>query len=171
LKLKKDTKMFLIGGLIVVIGIVCYGSLILFRAHSLKYMWTLGSGRGRLPLMKHSLVMIKNNPILGAGFNHFTSEMIDQGVEDKHRAFIYPVHNTFLLFFSELGIPAGVLFIIFLMTTLFYSRRKINKDWIDYGIWIGVITFIINAQFHTLFSQDPTFDLLMVMLAYLSVDL
>jgi len=144
-------------------------SLILIRANSIKYVWSLGTGTGRLELIKHAIAMIKKQPIIGVGLNHFTEAMVYQGVVEKYRGFIYPVHNTFLLFLSETGIPAGLFFIGFLIYLLILSWKKAKKNLVNFGIWIGVVTFLINAQFHTLFNQDPTFDMLMIMCGYLSI--
>ncbi len=165
LKRSKALTVLIVGLVIFVFSI---GSLVFMRAETLRYVWTLGSGRGRLVLAKQSLTMMENYPVFGIGFNHFTDEMINQGVPEEHRGFIFPVHNTFLLFFSELGIPAGMLFITFVGLLFFKAWRRVQEDWINFGIWIGASTFLISAQFHALFNQDPTFDLFMLMMGYLA---
>lgn len=165
--IKRKKPLMVIGAGIALVTVV-YGSLILARAGSLRYVWKLGSGRGRLILIRQSLTMMKNNPIFGAGINHFTHEMMNQGVSEEHRGFIYPVHNTFLLFFSELGIPAGLAFATFVGVLIINLRKKVIDNWLNFGVWVGAITFLINSQFHALFNRDPSFDMFMVMMGYLA---
>jgi hypothetical protein len=48
-------------------------------------------------------------------------------------------------------------------------KRNIFKSKpITFGIWIGLLTFIISSQFHPLFNLDPTFDMFMLILGYYS---
>lgn len=149
--------------------IVFFSPLFLSRIASFKHIWTLGSGRVRLDLIKQAWLMIKAFPFLGVGLNHFTQAMNIQDLPPELKGFMYPVHNTFLLFFAELGILAGVMFMLFVVWSLYRTFGKSFNNWINFGIWVGAFSFLINAQFHTLFNQDPTFDLLIVFLAYLSV--
>jgi hypothetical protein len=142
---------------------------VLSRTQSLSNIWISDNGLGRIELMKHAYIMTINNPVFGVGINRFTEVMLEQGVKEEFRGFIYPVHNTFLLIFSEMGIPAGILFIIFIFIILIHSWQRIEHNLINIGIFLGVITFIINAQFQTLFNQDASFDFLMLFLGYLTV--
>jgi len=147
---------------------VLFSPLFLSRIASFRYIWTLGSGRVRLDLIDQAWLMIKAFPLFGVGLNHFTRVMNLQNLPPELKGFMFPVHNTFLLFFAELGTLAGILFIVFVFWNLYQSFRKSLKSWVRFGIWVGAFTFLINAQFHTLFSQDPSFDLFIILLAYLS---
>ncbi|MPN02901.1 hypothetical protein SDC9_150122 [bioreactor metagenome] len=111
--------------------------------------------------------MIYQNP-LGVGLNNFTTELVKYNIPPSLYGFIVPVHNTFLIFFTELGIPGGIIFFVFLFSIFLKNFHKNKKNIINYSIWIGILTFIINSQIHPLFNLDPTFDLLMVILAYYS---
>lgn len=146
-----------------------FSSLLLLRLKTLNFIWSLGSGKGRLELIHQAWKMIQQQPIFGIGLNHFTAVMAKQNLSPTSRGFLYPVHNTFLLFITELGIPAGFLFIFLISSVMFSSWKKLKNNWISIGIWLGTFTFLINAQFHTLFNQDPSLDMFMVLLAYLSV--
>jgi O-antigen ligase len=121
-----------------------------------------------LLLIAQAMEMIKDFPLFGVGLNHFTISMALHELTPEARGFLYPVHNTVLLFISELGIPAGLLFIIFVVQVFQNSWRISQKTWTKFGIWAGASTFLINSQFHTLFNQDPSFDMFIVMLAYLT---
>lgn len=153
----------------VVLLLLVYAYIISTRLRTLSDIWTAGTGRGRLDLVEQAWFMMRHFPVFGVGLNHFTYIMAQQDLVPRVRAFLYPVHNTFLLFSSELGIPAGILFALFVAVSLWRSWKRVQKSWVLFGVWVGALTFIINAQFHTLFHQDPTFDTFMVMLSFLSV--
>lgn len=170
-KSKKSIEFNLVASVIVPIlaTVLILSSLLISRLASAKYVWTLGSGRVRLDLINQAWLMIREFPVLGVGLNHFTQIMSMGDLPPELKGFMFPVHNTFLLFFAELGILAGILFLVFVIVSLYRTFGKSFNNWVNYGIWIGAFSFLINAQFHTLFNQDPTFDLLIVFLAYLSV--
>jgi len=158
--LLKKWKWILLGGVGI---IVLYGGYFFTRLQSFSYIFTLGSGRGRVELAQEAFEMIRMFPITGVGLNHFTQTMVAQNVSGAAAYFLYPVHNTWLLFASELGLPAMFLFAIFALSILW----RVPKNIAHFSVWVACITFLINSQFHTLFSQDPTLDLFVVFLAYL----
>lgn len=156
--------------LICLLGIIIINSNnIIERAVSVKNVWTQGTGSGRIEHIRQAFAMMQNHPLIGVGFNNFTKAMLDQGLDNKYREFFYPIHNTFLLFFSELGIPAGMIFLIFAIQLMTRNYNKSQHNLFDYSLWIATLCFIINSQFHTLFSQDPSFDLFMALAAFLSI--
>ena len=146
-----------------VVIIFLYGGYFFTRLQSFSYIFSLGSGRGRVELTEEAVEMIRSFPFFGVGLNHFTQTMVTQNVSGAAAYFLYPVHNTWLLFASELGLPAVFLFVLFVL----YILRRIPKSLTHFSVWVACITFLINSQFHTLFSQDPTLDLFVVFLAYL----
>jgi len=151
------------------IGVFFYlfGSQFVFRLNSFRDIWITGNGRGRLNLMIRSWQMVQDFPLFGVGLNRFTKAIMDYNLSLEEKTFLYPVHNTFLLFFAETGIFGGFLFFGFFAFCLSKIYKKASKNWLNFGIWLAVFTFFINAQFHTLFSLDPSLDLTMVMMAYL----
>ncbi len=70
----------------------------------------------RFELAEIAMAMIRDHPLLGVGLNNFANV-----VQDYERLFLYvsefrhPVHNMFLLEFSEIGIPGGFFYILFLL--------------------------------------------------------
>ncbi|MBI5620163.1 O-antigen ligase family protein [Candidatus Gottesmanbacteria bacterium] len=147
---------------------ILLGPQLLARASTFTSLASLSSGRVRLDLMRQAVTITGEYPFFGTGLNLFTQAMNAHDLPPEIKGFMYPVHNTFLLFFSELGIPAGVLFLVFTAYCLITSWKKAKQNWENFGIWLGAVTFIINAQFQTLFNQDPTFDFFMVYLAFLT---
>ncbi len=152
--------------LIVITGTV--GPYIITRLEDILSALSLGSAQVRILLMEYAWKMIQSYPLWGVGLNHFTSALTTFDLPIGLKGFTYPVHNTFLLFFSELGIPAGLLFLLFIYLIFQRSYKSLKDNWVNIGIWVGTLTFLINGQFHTLFNQDPTFDVFMVLLGYLA---
>lgn len=148
---------------------VFFGGALLDRLTSLSAVWSQGTGVGRTYLIEQALFQIIKFPLFGVGLNRFTEIMSAQDLPVVVRNFLFPVHNTFLLFFSEIGIPGGLLFIIFTAGILYSSLQRATKSLLTFGVWVGAATFIVNSQFHTLFHQDPSLDIFMVLLAFLSV--
>lgn len=153
---------------ILIILMMFFGSQLLTRASTFSSLASLSSGRVRLDLMKQAILITGEFPLFGTGLNLFTQAMNAHDLPPEIKGFMYPVHNTFLLFFSELGIPAGLLFLLFTAYCLLSSWKKAKQNWMYLGIWLGAVTFVVNAQFQTLFNQDPAFDFFMVYLAFLT---
>lgn len=150
------------------LSLVAVVPIITSRLQTIPDFLQTGAGSGRIDLIEQAVWMIKESPIFGVGLNNFTKIMAQNDLSPAARNFLYPVHNTFLLFLSELGIPAGILFIAFVFVSLKSSFAKVKNNLVNFGVWVGAFTFVINAQFHTLFNLDPSLDIFMVMLAYLT---
>jgi O-antigen ligase len=147
--------------------LVIFSGLLQARLQSFKYIWSLGSGRGRLVLLKEAGEMIRNSPVWGVGLNHFTRVMRETSSDPEVLSLLYPVHNTFILFFSELGLIGGLLFVVVVSGVFWLSYKKAFKNWQRLGVLVGALTFVVNAQFHTLFDSDPSLELFMVMAGFL----
>ena len=123
-----------------------------------------GSLYSRLSLLNTSIQMIKLKPLTGIGLNNFSFENYNK----DSSIFIAPPHNTLFIFFSELGIPTTIFFILFIYLSLKPKKPFFKKETITFGVWVGLLTFIISSQFHPLFNLDPTFDMFMLILGYYS---
>ena len=153
----------------IIVLLVPVGGGLYDRLSTVSTVWSQGTGVGRIHLMQQALFQLSKFPLFGVGLNRFTEIMSAQDLPIEIRNFLFPVHNTFLLFFSETGIPGGLLFAMFAFAMLGATLARAKKSLISYGVWLGAATFVVNAQFHTLFHQDPSLDFFMVLLAYLSV--
>lgn len=140
------------------------------RLKSFTSFATIGNGQARMELINHAFEFIENKPLTGVGINHFTVELDKKTLSPDMRFFVFPVHNTIVLFFSELGIIAGIIFVLWLINTLIIGFKLIKNKFepLTFGMIVAIFTFILNSQFHTLFNQDPTFDLLILASAYLT---
>lgn len=138
------------------------------RIQTFGGLWNINRGIGRYGLIEHAFSMIWSFPLFGVGLNHFTQILHQQILLGDVQTFFFPVHNTILLFAAEMGLPAAILFIFFVIKQLQIAWNKSKNNFIFGGIFIGAITFIFNSQFHTLFTQDPTFETFMLFLGFLS---
>lgn len=141
---------------------------IVLRLSSFKLIFSLGTGKDRWLLMKEAGVMIKNYPAWGVGLNNFTGVLAQSDLTGLASRLLFPVHNTFVLFASEIGLLATVSFIVFIGLVLVKSFQQSFKNIFMMGVWLSCVSYIFNSQFHALFSQDPTFDYFMLMLGLLS---
>jgi len=73
---------------------------------------------GRLILMDLAFRMIKDHPWFGVGANNFVSLIQQYATPDIKNAWLYTVHNMYLLVWSETGIGGLLTFILFLVVTL-----------------------------------------------------
>ncbi len=147
--------------------LVIFGGLLQLRIRSFNYIWSLGSGRGRVVLMREAAKMIKSNPAWGVGLNHSVKVMRDASNNPEVLGLLYPVHNTFVLFFAELGLIGGLLVVVLTGSVFWLSYRKSSRTWQGFGVLLGALTFVTNAQFHTLFGSDPSLEIFMVMAGFL----
>jgi len=73
-----------------------------------------GAAETRIPLMQIAFNMIKDNPLLGVGLSGYESEhrRYDDTKEKVLDDFDWPVHNIFLHFTAEAGIPSLIFFLL-----------------------------------------------------------
>ena len=86
-----------------------------------------GAAESRIPLMKLALRIIADNPILGVGSNNFSVAMNRYltGEFRSPNAFLFIVHNKYLLIWAETGIVGLLAFLGFLLGAL----RKGSQCW------------------------------------------
>lgn len=82
----------------------------------------------RNDLIAHTLTIIKSHFFLGVGFNNF---LVYLSLVDKKLGqvfFIQPVHNIYLLLFSEIGIIGLLIILLFIVRTVIHvSGNKKNR--------------------------------------------
>ena len=79
-----------------------------------------GSAESRIPLVNLASRIIEDNPILGVGSNNFTVAMERYLTPEfrNGRAFLFAVHNKYLLVWAETGIGGLLAFLAFLAGSL-----------------------------------------------------
>ena len=164
-KLKQTVAMILVVLVVLIISIVPSAR---ERIATIPNFISNGSGKVRVQLIEESLMMISHHPLFGVGPNHFVRAMAQRDLVPELRGFMFPVHNTFLLFASEMGIPMVTVFIIVIsMSLIKLSSSQNPKNNIErIAIYTAIVSFVISSQFHALYNQDPTFELLFIFLAW-----
>ena len=74
-----------------------------------------GSAESRVPLMKLALRITEEHPVIGVGPNNFTVVMDRYLTAEFRHAFLYVVHNKFLLVLSETGLAGLMAYLAFLI--------------------------------------------------------
>ncbi|MEK7595269.1 MAG: O-antigen ligase family protein [Patescibacteria group bacterium] len=75
-------------------------------------------------LIKSSSLMIRDNFLFGVGTASFTRKLEGYGGVRGIIRFVHPVHNIFLLVFSELGLVGFLLFILFLIKAYIHLENS-----------------------------------------------
>jgi putative inorganic carbon (hco3(-)) transporter len=77
-----------------------------------------GSAESRIPLMNLSFRIFADNPVQGVGANNFSVAMGHYLTPEFRHAFLYAVHNTYMLVLCETGIGGLLAFLAFLWVTI-----------------------------------------------------
>lgn len=103
-------------------------SIIFFVARNIDYRYFI-----KQPLLERmsyvglSMGMIKDHPIIGVGMGQFVSEMKKYSESSMLLWQYQPVHNIYMLIFSEIGIVGLSLFILLILRIISY--RQISAIW------------------------------------------
>lgn len=73
---------------------------------------------GRIILIDLALRIIKDNPVFGIGANNFVLLIRQYATPDIANAWLYTVHNMYLLVWAETGIGGLFAFVLFLLVTV-----------------------------------------------------
>lgn len=164
LKFGQQIPILAAGIVFITLAFTLFSNSLLTRINSIStLMQNDNSGITRINMAIMSFKIFAEKPLTGIGLNNFTFEAYRQGFNPD---FIAPPHNTILIFLVELGLPACLLFIIATFLSLKPKPPLFNQSPVMFGVWLGLITFVISSQFHPLFNLDPTFDLFMLVLGY-----
>jgi len=151
------------------VGVIIWLSAeIILRLSSFRSIFSLGTGKDRWLLIKEAVEMIKAYPVWGIGLNNFTAALAQSDLTGLSKRLLFPVHNTFVLLMSELGLLPMLFFIFFVGWMLVKTARTSFKNIFLFGVWFGCLSYVFNSQFHALFSQDASFDYFMLMLGLLA---
>jgi len=141
--------------------------------------FTRGSVRSRMLIWKGTLLMIKNNPVLGVGTGNFeiAYPFWSAGREDVFRplgARVANAHNDYLEIAAENGI-IGLLFFLFLVFTIFkvtflnLKRGSPEEKLITVFVFSSLIAILVNS-FAAFPLKNPSVILYFYLnLAFLSI--
>ena len=77
-----------------------------------------GSAESRIPLMNLAFRITEDHPLLGVGANNFTVAMGPYLTSEFRQAFLFAVHNKYLLVLAETGIGGLIAFLAFFTGTM-----------------------------------------------------
>ena len=106
-----------------------------------------GSARSRLPQFSVAWNVIKVHPFIGVGLNNYTLVAPDYDLTPTTISVVFPhpVHNIYMLYAAEMGIPGALFFIWFLFATLTLAFNRNSQDMlpadliISKAIGVGII--------------------------------
>jgi O-antigen ligase len=114
--------------------------------------------------MKLGLRVIMDNPVLGVGVNNFPIVMKQYIRQEFGRAWLYAVHNKYLLVWAEAGIGGLLAFIWFLLATIRRGWDCWNlKDRFLSPLALGFTAAIAGQMVHMfvdVFNSRPQVQLL-----------
>lgn len=147
-------------GVVAVLLCLLFGDVIVARLVG----YDLGSAQSRVPLMKLGLRVIMDNPVLGVGVNNFPIVMKQYIRQEFGRAWLYAVHNKYLLVWAETGIGGLLAFIWFLLATIRRGWDCWNlKDRFLSPLALGFTAAIAGQMVHMfvdVFNSRPQVQLL-----------
>ncbi len=115
----------------------------------------------RINFSKASYRMIRDRPLFGVGFNNSVILMDSYNTDSNDISFVQPVHNIFLLVFSECGVLSFLLFCLFLILIV---EKLINSSYF-YVFFVSILQILILSSFdHYFITMHQTFLLLWVVL-------
>ncbi|MBI3549164.1 MAG: O-antigen ligase family protein [Elusimicrobia bacterium] len=96
--------------------------------------------------------MIADHPLLGVGLNHFknVAPSYDDTPVQISRKFRFPVHNVYLLAFSETGVVGLAALLAFLFAALRmanFRRRPYGEGWdLHLGFFFGILAYALHVN-------------------------
>jgi O-antigen ligase len=132
-----------------------------------------GSAESRIPLMHLAFHMIAAHPVLGVGANNFADVMERYAGPEFRYAWIYTVHNQFLLVWAETGL-IGLLAYISIYTSIIRKGWRLwrSRDNLLAPLGIATIAGTIGLMSHMLvdiFSERALLQLFWIIMAILEV--
>lgn len=132
-----------------------------------------GALASRGPLNAMAFRMIGANPILGVGPNNFAAELPNYTTAAESGAWLFTVHNQYLLVWSEGGILVFLAFLLFLATGLLAGLKTIRRgDDLLATIALGLTAGLVGRMLHMtvdLIAARPAVQTLWVTIAVLTV--
>lgn len=108
---------------------------------------------GRLILMEIAFRMIEDYPLFGVGTNNFVLYLQEYATPDIGSAWLFTVHNMYMLVWAETGMGGLTAFIFFLTTTLYRGWQCWKwQDQLLSPLALGFAAAIIGHMAHMFFD-------------------
>jgi putative inorganic carbon (HCO3(-)) transporter len=112
-----------------------------------------GSAQSRFPLMHLAWNVIRDHPLAGVGTNNFAVVLHDYATPEFGNAWLYTVHNKYLLVWAELGLGGLLAFLWFLGETLRKGWACVRSaDPLIAPVGLGFTAAIVGQMGHMFFD-------------------
>jgi O-antigen ligase len=123
-----------------------------------------GSALSRIPLMQLAWSIIKDHPVFGVGANNFVLLIPQYATPAFANAWLYTVHNNYLLVWAETGAVGFIAYTAFLLVTVgrgwrVWRARDPFLSPLALGLAVAVIGHMVH-MFVDLFNMRPETQLL-----------
>jgi O-antigen ligase len=143
-------------GAVVLSIVILFYEAVLDRVQSVIYFGYDVSSLGRLQAWLASLILIKDNPLFGYGFDAF--KYLRDSVFGAYFVVVSHPHNTYLILILEMGLIGFLLYFSFFVRAFYYSIKMRKKDnpkelnkYLD-GIQLSFVGFLIAFMFEPYFT-------------------
>ncbi len=113
-----------------------------------------GSFFTRIELIKEVLEIITQHPFLGTGFNMSVLEMFKNNPLGMMYFFPSPVHDWYLYFASEAGIPALLAFLFLLNFSFKRAFQKKTAEIFSVGMAVAILAILVNGIFQPFLGNE-----------------
>jgi putative inorganic carbon (HCO3(-)) transporter len=111
------------------------------------------SASGRVQLIYMANQIIHHSPLLGIGANNYAAVLPQYLTPAFSRAWIYTVHNKYLLIWAENGVFALAAFVAFLLATIGKGLRSVRRsDDLLAPLALGLSAAVLGQCFHMFFD-------------------
>lgn len=111
-------------------------------------------GSNRIEIWTITLNLIKKKPLLGCGTDNIKEGLLINCTEEAYKfikrnnAIIDKVHNEYLQIAATIGIPALIIYLVFLALIVLPRMKLILKDKISFIIFLVILSYLVQAFFN-----------------------
>lgn len=154
------SKRSLISKVAVLIGLVCIIAFFVRVSPSVAWRYArilnLVANKDRLEIWRTALLMIKDHPILGVGFNNFMDNYLLYDHPEKYTTLMSMAHNIFLEFGATTGIPGLILFVVVVVLGISKGIKSVIGAGSSRSLPITALAVFVAVMTHLQF--DITVD-------------
>ncbi|MGN1310310.1 MAG: O-antigen ligase family protein [Clostridia bacterium] len=111
-------------------------------------------GSGRIEIWKMTLKLIAKKPILGCGVDNLKAGLIENCTDDivafanRANVLVDKAHNEYLQIAATIGIPALIVYLLFIGMILLPKMRKMLTEKTYLVITLTIISYLVQAFFN-----------------------
>ena len=160
-KMNKSQKELLIGGVLILIIVLVVSLGLRLRAINTFVV--------RVESAKQAISIIEKYPLFGVGPGLSGLRVAAVGKDyQKYASSLRGVHNSILYIAADNGLVLTLVFVVFVVITLFHFLRYINifrEDWFIFSLASAFILFLLNSLAYPLYTFDTSLELFLLFTA------